>query len=418
MRVYVQNMRGEPLMPCSPRKARVLLKEKKAIVVMHTPFTIRLTIATGETKQEITLGVDAGSKTIGLSACTEEEELYAAEVQLRNDISKLLAARRECRSFRRSRKTRYRKARFDNRTGSKKPGWLAPSVQQKVETHLRAVEKVHQILPVTKIIVETASFDIQKIKNPEISGTEYQQGDQLGFWNVREYVLWRDGHTCQCCRGKSKDPVLNVHHIESRKTGGDSPGNLVTLCETCHSGYHNGKVTLPGSIRRNRSYRDAAFMGIMRWAFYNRLKAIYPDVTMTYGYITKNVRIQNGLPKEHAVDARCIAGKPLAKPAEDILFYRKLRCHNRQIHKMIPSKGGKRKRNQAPYFVQGYRLFDKVIYDGRECFITGRRQSGYFALKTFSGEKVHNSASSRKLVFLEEARGYIIQRISRKEIAG
>lgn len=161
MRVYVQNMRGEPLMPCSPRKARVLLKEKKAIVVMRTPFTIRLTIATGETKQEITLGVDAGSKTIGLSACTEEEELYAAEVQLRNDISKLLAARRECRSFRRSRKTRYRKARFDNRTGSKKPGWLAPSVQQKVETHLRAVEKVHQILPVTKIIVETASFDIK-----------------------------------------------------------------------------------------------------------------------------------------------------------------------------------------------------------------------------------------------------------------
>src|SRR6266699_2908506 len=61
----------------------------------------------------------------------------------------------------------------------------------------------------------------------------YQQGPQLGFWNVREYVLFRDGHTCKWCLGKSGDKIFNVHHIESRKTGGDSPDNLITLCETC-----------------------------------------------------------------------------------------------------------------------------------------------------------------------------------------
>ena len=142
--------------------------------------------------------------------------------------------------------------RFSNR--KRNDGWLAPSVRQKVECHLTVVRKVHEILPVSKITVETASFDIQKIKKPAISGTEYQQGDLLDFWNVREYVLFRDGHVCQCCKGKSKDKILNVHHIESRKTGGDAPNNLITLCETCHKGYHAGTVTLPKTIKRGMSF--------------------------------------------------------------------------------------------------------------------------------------------------------------------
>ena len=167
-----------------------------------------------------------------------------------------------------------RKARFMNRTHSKKPGWVAPSIRDKIQTHQNAINQVTKILPVSKIIVETAAFDIQKIKNPNISGVEYQQGEQLDFWNVREYVLFRDGYTCQCCQGKSKDKILNVHHIESRKVGGDSPENLITLCETCHKAYHKGLITLPESIRRGMVLKDAAFMGIMRWAFYNQLKEI------------------------------------------------------------------------------------------------------------------------------------------------
>src|SRR5699024_9012546 len=122
------------------------------------------------------------------------------------------------------------------------------------------------------------------------------------------------GHVCQCCKGKSKDKILNVHHIESRKTGGDAPNNLVTLCETCHKGYHEGTVKLPRAIKRGMSFRDAAFMGIMRWAFYNQLKELNPNVSLTYGYLTKNTRIRNGLPKTHCVDARCISGHPQAEP--------------------------------------------------------------------------------------------------------
>ena len=99
-------------------------------------------------------------------------------------------------------------------------------------------------MPIGKIVVEVASFDIQKIKNPEIIGAEYQQGVQSDFWNVREYVLYRDNHKCRYCKGKSKDRVLNVHHLESRKTGGNSPDNLITLCETCHNMYHRGLISL------------------------------------------------------------------------------------------------------------------------------------------------------------------------------
>ena len=112
---------------------------------------------------------------------------------------------------------RYRPARFNNRVYSKHKGWLAPSVEQKINSHIQVIKRLYAILPITKLIVETAQFDIQKINNPEISGKEYQQGEQLGFWNVRAYVLFRDHHECQCCHGKSKDNVLNVHHIESRK---------------------------------------------------------------------------------------------------------------------------------------------------------------------------------------------------------
>lgn len=200
-------------------KVRRLLKDKKAVVVNLCPFTIKLTYVTSDYKQEIVLGVDAGTKHVGLSATTKSKELYASEVTLRNDIVDLLSTRRELRRSRRNR-LRHRKPRFNNRIKSKRPGWIAPSVQHKVDAHIRVIDNVFYILPVSRIVIEVAQFDTQKIKNPEIFGKEYQEGDQLGFWNIREYVLTRDGHKCQHCKGKSKDPVLNVHHLESRKQEG------------------------------------------------------------------------------------------------------------------------------------------------------------------------------------------------------
>ena len=412
--VYVLDIDGQPLMPTNRHgKVRHLLKDGMAKVVQRCPFTIQLLYNNTNYTQEITLGVDAGSKHIGLSATTERIVLYEAEVELRNDIPKLLATRKQNRRSRRNRKTRYRKSRFDNRR--RKEGWLAPSVQQKVDCHLKVVENVCKLLPVTKIIAEVASFDIQKIKNPKIEGTDYQTGDQLGFWNVREYVLFRDGHTCQCCKGKSKDKILNVHHIESRQTGGNAPDNLITLCETCHKRYHKGLIKLPEKIKRGMAFKDAAFMGIMRWAFYGRLKETYLplgiDVSLTYGYLTKNTRISHQLPKKHHIDARCISGHPDA--VSDGIYYhqKKMRCHNRQIYKAKTLKRGIRKRNQAEYLVIGFRLFDKVRYQGKDYFIFGRRKSGYFDIRDLNGEKVNKgSINYKKLRLVETRRSYLTER--------
>lgn len=408
MLVYILDKQGNPLMPCSTRKARLLLKQKKAIVVKKEPFTIQLLYGSSGYKQEVNLGIDCGSKHIGVSATTEKQELYASDVELRNDITDLLSTRRESRRTRRNR-LRYRQVRFDNRVHSKHKGWLAPSVEHKIQCHFAIVERVKKILPVSKIIVEVASFDIQKIKNSEIKGEQYQQGEQLGFWNIREYVLCRDNHTCQCCKGKSKDKVLNVHHIESRKTGGNAPNNLITLCETCHQGFHKGIVKLPKTIKRGMKFNDATFMSIMRWTFYERLKQMYENVFMTYGYLTKDTRIRCGLPKDHFIDARCISRNAKAKPLGYVFYMKKVRRHNRQIHKANFLKGGIKKLNQAPYEVKGFRLFDKVEFDNKKCFVFGRRSSGYFDLRTLDGSSVHKSASYKKLKLISKKQGYLTE---------
>lgn len=406
--VYVTSKNGQPLMPTENHaKVRILLKNKKAKVIKRCPFTIQLEYDSTTYTQEISLGVDAGSKHIGLSATTEDKVLLESDVELRNDIVNLLSTRRQNRRTRRNRKTRYRKSRFNNRR--RKDGWLAPSVQNKLDTHLTVIRKVYEILPITKIIVEVASFDIQKIKNPTISGTDYQKDEQLGFWNVREYVLFRDDHTCQCCKGKSKDQILNVHHIESRHTGGNAPNNLITLCETCHAGFHKGTIKLPKTIHRGMSFRDTIFMGVMRWAFYNKLKEIYPNVSLTYGYITKNTRIENSLPKDHYIDARCISGNPKAVSDGTVYYQKKVRCHNRQIHKNTISKGGHRKRNQAPYEVMGFRLYDKVKWKGQKCFIFGRRSTGRMDLRLLDGTKVNASVGYKNLKILEMRKNILIE---------
>ena len=404
--VYVLNIQGEPLMPCKPAKARKLLNKNLARVVKREPFMIQLLFECENEVQDITLGIDAGSKVIGVSATTDKKELLSAEIQLRNDIVDLLSTKRQNRRTRRNR-LRYRQPRFNNRVKSKHKGWLAPSVENKIYNHIKLVNKIHTILPINKIIVETASFDIQKIKNQEISGKQYQEGEQLGFWNVRQYVLHRDGYRCHGKTG-CKNKILNVHHIESRKVGGNSPGNLITLCEECHNNYHNGK--LKKEFKRQQSFRDAAFMGIMRKTLLHRLRELYPNVSETFGYITKNARITNNLPKEHRVDAFCITGNLQAKRLDDYHYIKQVRKHNRQIHKANILKGGKKKLNQSPYLVKGFRLFDKVKYNSQECFIFGRRATGYFDLRKLDGTIIHRSASYKKLELIQSRNTWLIER--------
>lgn len=397
--VYVLNMRGQPLMPTRPRKARILLQENKAKVVKRTPFTIQLKYATGETKQEIILGVDSGFENIGLSAVTAKKEVYSSETKLRTDMVKLNSERRQYRRARRGRNTWYRQPRFDNR---KKPeGWLAPSIQHKLDSHIKLIERVKQILPISKIEIEVAAFDIQKIKNPEISGIEYQNGVQKDSWNARDYVLYRDNHTCQNCKGKSKNPILEVHHIVSRQIGGDAPDNLLTLCETCHDKVSKGKLIL--DVKIPKGFKPETFMSMVRWKLVNTLRDAGNIVNHTYGYITKFDRIALGLKKSHSTDAFIIAGGTIQERSVTYLIKQVRKC-NRKLFKGDRSHI----KNTAARFIHGFQRYDKVLWNKIECFVFGRRKTGYFELRTLEGTKIHASAKAKDLKILESANTLLI----------
>jgi len=402
MLVYVLNKHGRQLMPTTPVKARILLKNGKARVVKRTPFTIQLIYGSSGYTQPVSLGMDAGSENVGLSAVSSKKELFAAQAQLRTDIVRLLSEKRQYRRTRRNRLW-YRKPRFLNR--AKPAGWLAPIIQHKLDSHIKLIQKAKSILPITNINIEVGAFDIQKIKNPDISGTDYQNGDQKGFWNVREYVLYRDGHKCQHC-GKANVP-LEVHHIESRKTGGNRPDNLITLCDKCHSDYHKGKIKL--NIKKQRGFRDAAFMSTVRWKLVNKIKELFGSITVnaTYGYITKSNRIELGLPKSHINDAFCIAGGTNQTRLDKQYFIKFVRRTNRSKYKANLLKGGKRKVNTIKQAF-GFHRFDKVLYKGIECFIHALRSSGFFDIRRLTGEKVGDSVKYTKLKLIETAKACLL----------
>ena len=407
--IYVRSKEGKALMPTG-RGGRIgyLLRHGKAHVISRVPFIVQMDYESTTYTQEVSLGIDAGSKHIGVSATSTKKELFAAQVELRSDVTKLLSDRRQLRRTRRYRKTRYRKPRFDNR--KRKKGRLAPSVGQRVESHLKEVIRlVHGLLPITKTTIEVAQFDTHKIKNQSIMGDEYQQGEQMGFWNVREYVLARDGHRCVHCNGRSKDPILNVHHLESRKTGGNSPSNLITLCETCHKAYHRGEFDL--KIKRSTTLRDAAVMNIMRWAVYERAMSEFENVHLTYGYVTKHTRIENGIEKMHAADAYCIAKNVHAKRLETYFMCRCVPRHTRAMHVCNPKKGGIRRACIASHKIGNSRFqrFDMVRWKGRECFIFGST-GGRPVLRNVNGLKVHDnqSVNIKTIMFLKRLRNNML----------
>lgn len=406
--IYVRSKKGKALMP-SERGGRIgyLLRHGKAHVVSRVPFVVQLDYESTTYTQEVSLGIDAGSKHIGVSASSENKELLAAQVELRSDVVNLLSTRKELRRTRRNRKTRYRKSRFDNR--KRKDGWLALSIEQKVESHLKVIRLAHKLLPITKTTIEVAQFDAQKIKRPDIKGEEYQHGEQMGFWNVREYVLARDGHRCVHCKGKSKDHILNVHHLESRKVGGNSPNNLVTLCETCHKAYHRGEFEL--KIKRGNSLRDAAVMNIMRWAVYERAKEEFENVHLTYGYITKHTRIENGIAKTHAADAFCISKNVHAIRLVTFFMCRCVPRHTRALHVANPKKGGIRRSCIASHKIgkSRFQRFDMVRWMGKECFIFGST-NGKPVLRDIKGIKMHENASVniKTIKFLRRLRNNIL----------
>ena len=406
--VYVLDRKENPLMPTERHgKVRHMIRDGRAKVVRRTPFTIQLTYEP-ETHcvQRVTLGVDAGSKHVGLSAATEDAVLFEAEAEMRQDVSIGMTERREKRRARRNRKTRYRAPCFDNRRRPR--GWLTPTMEARIGSHVNIIEDICSILPISEIVVETASFDIQRIKDENIEGKRYQKGEQLGYANVKAYVKARDGFTCWNCGTHDN---LRVHHIIQRKDGGsDRPANLITLCEKCHTDHHSGKHLLDIPFPKNEGFRAATEMSTMRWFLLDRLKKEHPDIpiSQTYGFVTNWNRSNLKLEKTHAVDARVISRHGDARPSDVLCRMRKTRCHNRKIHKDTILKGGIRKANQAPRKVAGFALNDFIRYKGQICCIHGRRSSGYFDIRKPDGTRVHAGIHYRHLTLVERASNLII----------
>lgn len=369
----------------------------------------------------MTLGVDSGAIHSGYSVANEHREYYSAEVIARNNISNRLSDRRMYRQNRRSRKTRYRQPRFNNRKNKKK-GWLPPSLEQKVAVQVNEINHIHRYFPIETIIVETAEFDIQKIKNPDISGIEYQQGTLQGY-NIRNYLLEKHGRKCFYC-GKAVSDFEVEHMLPKSKGGSNRIDNLTLSCHNCNE--KKGTLTAEEFIQQTlpakkataklkqvpnekRLFKYMAHMNTTRWTLYDAIKERYPNVKMTYGYITKYNRIQAGLPKAHHIDAKCITGFATVPSMSQTVVKVKMRRHNRQLHRATFSKGHVRKAACLPTTVFGFQLYDLVCVNDHRYYIKGRRSSGAFALVSVEGLK-NEERMYKKLTLLAHTNAYLTNR--------
>ena len=405
MRVFVLNMRGKPLMPCTQRKARILLKQDKAKIIKYTPFTIQLKYATGEAMQEVNVGVDQGARHVGIAVTSGKKVLFKGEIKLRQDVHSLLESRKILRRSRRNRKTRYRKPRFLNR--KRKENWLPPSIEAKLNANFRWIDEIRNLLPNPKLRIEVGKFDVAKMINPEIQGIDYQRGDCYGYYDVRYFVFKRDGYTCQCCK-KSKGKIFHTHHILYQSLGGtDRADNLITLCTECHTS-ENHK---PGGIlyrwmkekKKVKQYKEPTFMNILRRRTFER----YPDAEITYGSETSPRRKELSLDKTHYNDAIAISGIEEIKENPEQWFYLKqFRKKKRSLHEATPRKGRKiPNRNQIrnsknTKVVGNWHLGDKVKFNGKIGWISGFTGRSAAYVQDIEGKYVNVPNKSYKQVSL------------------
>ena len=387
MHVFVLSIDGKALMPTLPSKARKLLRDKKAVIVGYKPFTIQLTYKTKtEIVQPVTIGVNTGAKFIGIAIESEGKILAKGEIELRTDVSKLLTLRKLLRRARRSRNLRYREPRFNNRT--RPDGWLPPSVQSRVDNTIMWIEKFRGLVPNPRVVIETSKFDIQKVKNENIEGYEYQQGDAYGFYNTRYYVFARDNYKCQVCKGKSKDDKLQTHHIRFKSDGGsDRADNLATVCATCHKKYHNGKVK--HKFRKPKQYKEATFMNILRIHIIKRL-----DCDITYGYITAVDRRVLKLDKTHANDAIAITGvRKIVKDSKYSFIIKQFRKKKRSLHESNIRKRKNVNRTQVRNernrkFSKGFYRGDLVVVNNKKGYIYGLSKNGHTYVKDINKNNI------------------------------
>lgn len=382
--VCVLGAGGKPLMPTNIKRARKLLGKGRAEIFGHDPFTIRLLDREDGKTQPVEYKCDTGYQHIGISICTEKQELFSQERTLLPDETEKHDA---CRKYRRDRRTRkrYRAPRFDNRKSMRgkdkkkksKPRYIrkfirekyniaekhvakkganrkqkqakgkagtpfAPGIRNRRDQHILLFQKFAELVPITDAVFEMGQFDTQVLQametgKPLPQGTRYQHGPRYGFDTLRAAVFARDGHTCQVCgKGIKEGAILRVHHLGFR-TGDhtDRMSNLLTVCTKCHTpGNHNRGGRLWNLKPVLKPFKGATFMTTVRWDVLARLREIAPDVrfTVTYGTATKEARTALNISKSHVNDAYAM-GKFHPKKRVRTTYWKKRRRNNRILEK-------------------------------------------------------------------------------------
>lgn len=382
-------------MPCRPKKARLLLKDGRAKVVRRVPFTIQLLYGSSGYRQKVYGGRDPGL-TQGVTAVRQDGGLlFQAEAKCRPDISEGLEERRNYRRGRRYRKVRHRKPRFLNR--ARPEGWVPSSIRQLKHEHDKLCSLVESMLPITAWAVELNKFDFQKMENPSIQGVQYQNGAQKGYFDVREYVLERDGYACVLCGGAESRKLFHLRGKSGR------PRNLVTLCGDCHAKASRGEIAFPVLLE---NYRWSARVNTMRALWVPSERLVPASAEQVAGS-----RVTLGLRKSHVNDALAAVHAAFGivpKPGgAELLRGRCVRRKNRQLHRANPAKGGKRPPANANRHLVSksgvrFRKGDLVVYPARD----GRKVTGYIntlfsrgavRIADWSGKELYNGAGVNRL---------------------
>jgi 5-methylcytosine-specific restriction endonuclease McrA len=426
--VFVLDKQKKPLMPCSGRRARLLLERGRAVVVRRYPFTIRIKDRVGGELQPVRVKIDPGSKTTGIALVRDEGTNRPATVlslfelaHRGRQISEALTARRAFRRRRRNANTRYRKPRFDNRR--KPDGWLPPSLRHRIDTCISWVARLRRLVPVTGIAVERVRFDMQAIERPGISGAEYQQGTLAGY-EAREYVLEKHGRHCVYCG--AVDVPLNLDHVIPRSRGGSNRvSNLVPACIPCNEEkgarlieeFLSDRPQVRARIKAalKAPLKDAAAVNTTRWGLWEALQGTGLPVETSSGGRTKYNRSRLGVPKSHALDAACVG------EIENLAGW--------QVPTLVIKATGRgaycRTRLNAQGFPRGYLMRNKSVRGFqtgdmvRACVPSGKnagthvgrvavRATGSFNVQTPTG--VVQGINAKHCTIIHRADGYSYQR--------
>ena len=436
MSVFVLDKKKRPLMPTSEKRARLLLERGRAVVIKLFPFTIRLRDRTEGEMQPVQIKIDPGSKQTGVAVARASQviDIKTGEVtpwlhtlnlfQITHRgqaISANLTSRRGLRRRRRS-KLRYREARFDNRTRSE--GWLAPSLEHRIDTVMSFVAKIRRLVPVSAISMELVRFDMQKMQDPEINGVEYQQGELRGY-EVKEYLLEKWTRKYAYCN--AEHVPLEVEHIIPKSEGGSNRvSNLTLACNSCNQRKGSQPIEVflgkkPELLQKIKSQakkplKDAASVNSTRWKLAEKLKATKLPVELASGGRTKWNRIRLSIPKSHSLDALCVGNVGIVVnwniPTLEI------KCTGRGSYKRtLSSKYGFPRaylmRQKAVNGFQTGDLVKAIVTQGKKVgTYIGRvavRTSGYFNITTKEGTVQGINYKCCKLISRNDGYGYEFQ---------